>query len=87
MCRGGEHLRLKFNKLPLYSAYVHPPIRKHMRGPTKEKNGPATIKAVPAVAERRATVAFAATVGSTWPDPPSPPSALYIYVDISENGI
>lgn len=49
-----------------------------MRGPTKEKKGPATIRAVAAVADNRATVAFAATVGSTWPLPPSPPRALYI---------
>lgn len=36
-------------------------------------------RAVPAVAERRATVAFAATVGSTWPEPPRPVRALYIW--------
>jgi hypothetical protein len=69
---------LKFSKLPLYKAYVQPPSRKQSRGPTKENSGPAMNNAVAAVADSRATVALAATVGSTCPDPPKPPRALYI---------
>jgi hypothetical protein len=56
---------LKFNRLPLYNAYVHPPRRKQTRGPTQEKSGPTINRAVAAVADNRATVALAATVGST----------------------
>ena len=67
---------MKFRRLPLYKAYVHPPSKKQSRGPVYENRGPTMNRAVPAVAERRATVAFAATVGSTWPEPPSPPRAL-----------
>jgi hypothetical protein len=40
--------------------------------------GPTMKRAVPAVAERRATFAFAATVESTWPEPPRPERALCI---------
>lgn len=71
-------VRLKPKSEPEYSAYVHPPISKEILGPSLSKMGPAKNTAVPAVAARTATVAFSATVGSTWPEPPIPVRALYI---------
>lgn len=54
-------------------------MRKQILGPTDEKMGPTKNKAVAAVHESNATVALAAIVESTCPDPPRPLRALYIY--------
>ncbi|GMF76564.1 unnamed protein product [Aspergillus oryzae] len=75
-----QHLRLKHRRLPEYNGYVQPPISRQARGPMRSKIGPTTKSAVPAMAESKATFAFAATVPSTWPEPPIPVRALYICV-------
>lgn len=60
-----RHVPLKRSKLPDYSGYVNPPSSRQALGPILLKMGPTTKSAVAAVAESRATLALAATVGST----------------------